>query len=213
MLRRTMVSARFDLASTSPRSRAISSSMDRIFKRPFLWSEPYRRTGRVVNFLFWLMRNPLLYQAARPESGREAREVFLIAALARTQSERRRRLALATGFGSQIVWNRSKRCAGARVGRPRWLRILMITGGSSMVALRRRLRTGDDLQAAAAVGAVFDVDVDDPFEQPGPTDARRRALRLSVLAGGLGGTLWRSGNDLTAQLGVGRQNSMEADQM
>ena len=34
----------------------------------FLWSEPYRRTGRVVNFFFWLMRNPLLYQAARPES-------------------------------------------------------------------------------------------------------------------------------------------------
>src|SRR5215469_808853 len=36
---------------------------------------------------------------------------------------------------SQIVWNRSTRRAGARgvarVGRPRWLRILMITGGSS----------------------------------------------------------------------------------
>src|ERR1700739_4251543 len=79
------------------------------------------------------------------------------------QSERRRRLALATGFGSQTVWNRSKRCAGARggarAGRPRWLRILTITGGSSMAALRRRLRTGDDLQGAAAVRAVFDVDV------------------------------------------------------
>ena len=56
-----------------------------------------------------------------------------------------------------------------------------------------RLRTGDDLQAAGAVGAVFNVDVEDPFEQPGPTDARRRALRVSVLAWGLGGTLWRSG--------------------
>ena len=36
----------------------------------------------------------------------------------------------------QIVWNRSTRRAGARggapVGRPRWLRILMITGGSSI---------------------------------------------------------------------------------
>ena len=30
-----------------------------------------------------------------------------------------------------------------------------------------RLRTGDDLQASAAVRAVFDVDVEDPFEQPG----------------------------------------------
>ena len=43
--------------------------------------------------------------------------------------------------GPQIVWNRSTRRAGARggarVGRPRWLRILMITGGSSMAALRR----------------------------------------------------------------------------
>ena len=41
----------------------------------------------------------------------------------------------------QIVWNKSNRCAGerggARVGRPRWARILTITGGSSMAALRR----------------------------------------------------------------------------
>jgi len=39
-------------------------------------------------------------------------------------------------FGSQVVWNRSNRCAGARggarVGRPRWVRILTITGGSSI---------------------------------------------------------------------------------
>ena len=42
-------------------------------------------------------------------------------------------------FGSQVVWNRSNRCAGerggARVGRPRWARILTITGGSSMAAM------------------------------------------------------------------------------
>ena len=41
--------------------------------------------------------------------------------------------------GPQIVWNRSTRRAGARggarVGRPRWLRILMITGGSSIAAM------------------------------------------------------------------------------
>jgi hypothetical protein len=29
-----------------------------------------------------------------------------------------------------------------------------------------------------AVGAAFDVDVEDPFEQPGPAHARRRALRV-----------------------------------
>jgi hypothetical protein len=65
--------------------------------------------------------------------------VFRIAPLARTHGERRRRLALTTGFGSQIVWNRSNRCAGerggARVGRPRWVRILTITGGSSMAEM------------------------------------------------------------------------------
>src|SRR4029450_5325701 len=33
---------------------------------------------------------------------------------------------------------------------------------------RRIFDGGDDLQAAAAVRAVFDVDVEDPFEQPGP---------------------------------------------
>src|SRR5215831_14093359 len=49
-------------------------------------------------------------------------------------------LGLASGFSvAQIVWNRSTRRAGARggarVGRPRWLRILMITGGSSMAAI------------------------------------------------------------------------------
>ena len=49
-------------------------------------------------FLFCLIKNPLLCRAARPESGREAREVSQIAPLARTQSERRRRLALASGF-------------------------------------------------------------------------------------------------------------------
>jgi hypothetical protein len=42
-------------------------------------------------------------------------------------------------FGCQIVWNRSTRRAGARGGarvdKPRWLRILMITGGSSMPVL------------------------------------------------------------------------------
>ena len=46
----------------------------------------------------WLMRSPLLCRAARPESGREVRERFLVAPLARIQGERRRRLALASGF-------------------------------------------------------------------------------------------------------------------
>jgi len=45
-----------------------------------------------------LMKNPRLYRSARPESSREAPERFDMAPLGRTQSERRRRLALASGF-------------------------------------------------------------------------------------------------------------------
>ena len=86
----------------------------------------------------------------------------------------------------------------------------MITGGSSMAALRRRLRTGDDLQSAAAVRAVFDVDVEDPFEQPGPAQARRGTLRVRVIACARGCLLWRSGNDFTTQLRIRRQHAMEA---
>src|SRR5215467_11029399 len=41
-------------------------------------------------------------------------------------------------FGCQLIWNGSSRRAeergGARDGRPKWLRILTITGGSSMAA-------------------------------------------------------------------------------
>jgi hypothetical protein len=70
------------------------------------------------------------------------------------------------------------------------------------------VRSGDDLQSAAAVRAVLHVDVEDPFEQLGPAAARRRALPVSVLAWGLGGRRCRSGNDFTAQLRVWRQHGI-----
>ena len=76
----------------------------------------------------------------------------------------------------------------------------MITGGSSMAAMI--------FKAAAAVRAVLHVDIEDPFEQPGPAQARCFSLGTGVIGRGLGGTLWRSGNDFTAQLGVGCQHSM-----
>src|SRR5215470_7249917 len=57
----------------------------------------------------------------------------------------------------------------------------------------------DDLQGAVAVRAVFDVDVEDPFEQPGPAHARRFCLGRGVIGWWLGGTLWRSGNDFTVK--------------
>ena len=48
------------------------------------------------------MKKPLLYGSAGPESGREGRERFLIAPLALNRSERRRRLALATGLALKL---------------------------------------------------------------------------------------------------------------
>ena len=152
-----------------------ATHMNRIFKRTFLWPGAISHDRERCQFLFCSMKNPLLYQAARPECGREVRERSLM--------------------GPQIVWNRSTRRAGARggarVGRPRWAEDFdnhrrIFDGGPST-----RLRTGDALQAAAAVRAVFDVDVEDPFEQPGPTQARRRALRVIACgavacSGGLG---------------------------
>ena len=58
---------------------------------------------------------------------------------------------------------------------------------------RRIFDGGDDLQGAAAVGAVFHVDVEDPFEQPGPAQARRLTVGVGVIAYGLGCLLWRTG--------------------
>jgi hypothetical protein len=68
---------------------------------------------------------------------------------------------------------------------------------------RRIFDGGDGIQSAAAVRAVFRVDVEDPFEQPGPAHARCFSLGTGVIGRGLGGALWRSGNDFTAQLRVG----------
>jgi len=45
-------------------------------------------------------------------------------------------------------------------------------------------RGGDDLQSAAAVWAAFDVDVEDPFEQPGPAHARCFSLGTGVIGRG-----------------------------
>src|SRR5262244_4486755 len=91
-------------------------------------------------FRFWLMKNPLSYRSARPgeRSGGKRKVSY---GDARSNSERAapsacvgRRLS-----APQIVWNRSTRRSGARGGprvdRPRWLRILSITGGSSIAAI------------------------------------------------------------------------------
>jgi hypothetical protein len=58
---------------------------------------------------------------------------------------------------------------------------------------RRIFDRGDDLQGAAAIRAVLHVDVEDPFEQPGPAHARGVSLGRGVIGRGRGGTLCRNG--------------------
>ena len=74
---------------------------------------------------------------------------------------------------------------------------------------RRIFDGGDALQAAAAVRAVFDVDVEDPFESRAQLMRARRALRVIVC--GRGCLLWRTGDDFTTQLCVRREHAMEAN--
>ena len=52
---------------------------------------------------------------------------------------------------------------------------------------RRLLDSGDDLQVAATLRAVFEVDVEHALEQARPAHARRRAVRVFVR--GLAGIL------------------------
>jgi hypothetical protein len=63
----------------------------------FFWPEQYRRTGG-MSIVFLFDENPDVASAGSAAQRSEAREVCRITPLARTQSERRRRLALATGF-------------------------------------------------------------------------------------------------------------------
>jgi hypothetical protein len=90
-----------------------------------------------------LMKIPMLLRPARAAQRSEAREVCRITPSARVGNR----------FSApQIVWNKSNRCAGerggARVGRPRWARILTITGGSSMAAMIFKLPMGPALAVA-----------------------------------------------------------------
>ena len=48
--------------------------MDRIFKPPVSVTGAISQDRESCQFPSWLMKTPLLYQAARPESGRDARE-------------------------------------------------------------------------------------------------------------------------------------------
>src|SRR5262245_60492289 len=64
------------------------------FLNDLFYGRSYIAGPREMSIPFLLEKNPLLYRSAWPESSREASERFLMETLGRTQSERRRRLAL-----------------------------------------------------------------------------------------------------------------------
>src|SRR5262245_37937979 len=109
-------------------------------------------------FLFCLMKNPLLYRSARAECSRQASERFLTETLGGTQSERRRRLALAGCFRllrSSGMDRRDAPCArgGPQVGSNHK------DGNSVTVARNRKQRTAMTMPAPYATrgvsGALF----------------------------------------------------------
>src|SRR4030095_16137190 len=141
-------------------------AMDRIFKRAFLmgWSYIAGPAELSIPVLLDEKSTVVPVRLAGEQSGGKRKVSY---GDARSNSERAapsacvgRRLS-----APQIVWNRSTRRAGARGGprgdRARRLRSLTITG--------RIIDGGDNLQGPAAVGTVFHVDVEDAFEQPGPS--------------------------------------------
>ncbi len=72
---------------------------------------------------------------------------------------------------------------------------------------------GDDLQGAAAVWAVFDVNIENALEQARPTQARGRMVRVGMIGGGIACLLRWAGNDGRTQPGVRGEYVVQADQM
>ena len=70
---------------------------------------------------------------------------------------------------------------------------------------------GDELQVAATIRTMFDIDRENTFEQARPTHARRCAG--CVLGGVLDCILRWAQHDRSTQPGVGCQHAVEADQM
>src|SRR5215469_833214 len=111
----------------------------RKFKQPFFLTEIYSAVPPSVSIVEELNEKSENRGFAPASSGGAVAGSARLARrrAARSNSERAAaKDCVGNRFGSQVVWNRSNRCAGARggarVGRPRWVRILTITGGSSL---------------------------------------------------------------------------------
>jgi len=107
----------------------------RKFKQPFFLIGAISPARRVVNRLS-VDENPNVALACLGGVVVGGARKVPVAPLARIRIERHRRLALASGFRLLRSFGLDRLDAGARGGarvcRPRWLRILTITGGISM---------------------------------------------------------------------------------
>ena len=74
----------------------------------------------------------------------------------------------------------------------------------------RRLNDGgDDLQGAATLRAVFEIDIEDALEQARPAHARGRRLRMGMIGRLAGYVLCGCRNDRRAPLGVRGEYAVE----
>src|SRR5438094_9320595 len=91
-------------------SVASLTALYRKFKHPFsdrsYIAEPVSRQSHL-----YLVKNRGFTWITQAMQRSEALDLFPIGALSQTQTGRHRRLALATGFGCQAVWNSSTRRA------------------------------------------------------------------------------------------------------
>ena len=110
----------------------------------------------------------------------------------------------------QAAWNRSTRRAGdlggARAGRCRWVRIWVITTGSTIAAMIFR-RPPQFAQCSTSISNTR------LSRQAKPHARRRGGWALGVVIASVMGVERRARNDLGPQFGVGREHTMEANQM
>jgi hypothetical protein len=75
----------------------------------------------------------------------------------------------------QALWSRSNDRVGdrggAQAGKPRWVKILAITGGPSMPVLSLSKGQRGSSRCRRYSRTLLDVDIEHPFEQPGPAQA------------------------------------------
>src|SRR5262250_2852170 len=102
-------------------------------------TEAISQGGKKCQLLLCLMKTDVVAGGSGGDWSGGARKVLYGAALSNSERAAPSACVGRRFSAPQIVWNRSTRRAGARGGarvdKPRWLRILTITGGSSIAAM------------------------------------------------------------------------------